>query len=310
MLSLYSGTVGSGKSFHGTELGLQWVSRGKYVIANYPIKVPDKWYMRFNIVKRYFNNQQKRWIFADEITPAYLISKSIEYGWIGKESQCLLEIDEAGIPFNSRDWATNGKSRMMWIKFFSLSRKLGYDVVLIAQHDRMLDRQIRSLLEFDVKHLKANNSFFLRFLSIFKVTLFLYVYRWYGTRMKANLRFGRYRKSVADRYDTMRLFNMDELVQALKAMFEGKVMPGPVMAQVDLWEDEIRRKLAEQEALEAAGDAVGDTGGPAAVPDAPEPDPEEQRYIDITHLRMEGDLDAAEIEHAKAMVEMDNRYKL
>lgn len=263
MISLYSGTVGSGKSFHATDLGLQWVSKKKYVIANYPIKSPDAWYMRIPRVKQYFDNQQKYWIFADEITPEYLIAKSLEYGWFGKESQCLLQIDEAGIPFNSRDWATDKNRRMAWIKFLSLSRKLGYDIVLIAQHDRMLDRQIRSLLEYDVKHLKANNSFFLRFLNIFKLTLFMYVYKWYGTKQKANLRFGRYRKAVANRYDTMRLFNMDELIVSVKKIYDGKIIPAPVMAQIEMWQSEIDKRMKDISAS-AGGDAGA--GGPAAVP--------------------------------------------
>lgn len=272
MISLYSGTVGSGKSYHAVELGLQWVSNKKSVLANFPIKPPDpgKWYMRYNIVRRFFDNQQKYWQFAEEITPEYLIVKSLEHGWFGKESQCLLIIDEAGIPFNSRDWASAAAVRMKWISFFSLSRKLGYDIVLVAQHDRMLDRQIRSLLEYDVKHLKANNSFFLRFLSMFKVTLFLYIYRWYGTKMKANLRTGRYRKSVAERYDTMRMFNMSELLIAIKKIYEGRIVPAPVMAQVKVWEDELLRKL---DAEQAEASAVGDDGGPGAedtaTPDEP-----------------------------------------
>lgn len=270
VISLYSGTVGSGKSFHAVELGLQWVSRGKYVIANYPIKVPDgKWYYkRFNVIRKYYNNQNKNWIFNDEISVPYLISKSIEMGWIGKESQCMLQIDEAGIPFNSRSWAVDQEKRNGWIKFFSLSRKLGYDVVLVAQHNRMLDRQIRDLLEYDVQHLKANNSFFLRFLSAFKITLFMYVYRWHGTKVKANLRFGRYKKSIANRYDTMRLFNMDELIEAIKKIYEGKIMPGPVMTQIELWQDELIAKMKEEEEdanvmPEESGESDGGEGVPA-----------------------------------------------
>lgn len=276
MISLYSGTVGSGKSYHAVELGLDWVSKRKAVMANFPIKNPDNWLSRFSIGKRYYANQLAHWHFIYELTPEFLIVKSLENEWFGKESQCLLIIDEAGIPFNSREWASNGNARLKWINFFSLSRKLGYDIVMVAQHDRMLDRQIRNLLEYDVKHLKANNSFFLRILSVVKITLFLYVYRWYGTKLKANLRFGRYRKRIADRYDTMRMFNMDELLVAIKKIYEGKVIPAPVMAQVQLWEDELKRRLEESNDEATAGDAsltgVGDTGGPAVVDDEDQQD--------------------------------------
>ena len=35
-----------------------------------------------------------------------------------------------------------------------------FNVILIAQSDKMLDKQIRSLIEYDVKHIKMNNGFF------------------------------------------------------------------------------------------------------------------------------------------------------
>ena len=38
---------------------------------------------------------------------------------------------------------------------FSQHRKLGYRVILIAQFDRMLDRQIRSVLEYEYIHRKV-----------------------------------------------------------------------------------------------------------------------------------------------------------
>jgi len=260
MISLYSGTVGGGKSYHATELALTWVRTGKHVIANFPIKIPDSkfflfLYFLFPFIKRYYEKQLKNWIFEENITPEYLIAKTMEMGWMSKESQCLLLIDEAGVIFNSRDYAVDPKSRNKWIKFFSLSRKLGYDVVLIAQHDRMLDRQIRSLLEYDVKHLRANNSFFLRFLDIFRVTLFMYVYRWYGTKMKANLRFSFYSSLVANRYDTMRLFDMNELIDGIKRMYDGKVIPATLLAQIQLWEDELKERMSAD-----SGD--GDKGAP------------------------------------------------
>lgn len=275
MISLYSGTVGSGKSYHATALGVEWVSKGKHVIANFPIKNPAgrliTWLMqRVPIVERYYSNQTKRWVFVDELTVEELIVKSIENEWMGKESQCMLLIDEAGVFFNSRDYMVKAAEMKKWLKFFSLSRKLGYDIVMIAQHDRMIDRQIRSLFEYDVKHLNANNSFMFRFLSIFKIKLFLYVYKWYGTKLKANLRFGVFKKSVANRYDTMRLFNMSELIDAIMKIYEGKVIPGAVMAQLDLWRA-INPEMFDQasDAVQAAAVSdVGDKGGPHAESDA------------------------------------------
>lgn len=232
MISLYTGSVGSGKSYHATHLGLNWIQR-KHVIANFPIKPPSKFLLKRQA--RSWQRKLARWIFWDEITVEMLIAMSIEKGWYGKESQCLLIIDEAGIEFNSRDWQTDGKKRTKWIKFLSQSRKFGYDIVFVVQADRMIDKQIRGLVEYEVKHLKANNSFFLSFLSMFRVTLFMYVYRWYQTKLRANIRFGRYKKSVANRYDTMRTFNLDDLIGQIEAIYKDTVMPESVAKQLDIW---------------------------------------------------------------------------
>lgn len=255
MITLYTGSVGSGKSFHAVDLGLQWIAK-KHVIANFPINEKKR---RFATKKTRRKDRQEfeRWHYDDEITIPKLMALSIEQGWIGKESQCLLLIDEAGVIFNSRDWQIQGNERMKWIKFMSQSRKLGYDIVLVCQFDRMIDKQIRSLVEYEVKHLKANNSFMFSFLSMFKVTLFMYVYRWYQTKLKSNLRFGRYRKSIADRYDTMRTFNIDELVEEIEKLYTGTVIPAPVAFQLDMWRSEVEERKRQRAAVAEGGEGAG-----------------------------------------------------
>ncbi|MCP1187565.1 zonular occludens toxin domain-containing protein [Paenibacillus sp. 1781tsa1] len=271
MISLYTGSVGSGKSYHGTQLGLEWIKR-KYVIANYPIKPPKR---IFPWQRARVEREMERWIFEEEITPEYLIAKSIEMGFMGKESSCLVQIDEAGIIFNARDWQSAAAVRTKWIKFLSQSRKFGYDFVFIAQSDRMIDKQIRGLVEYDVKHLKANNSIMFSFLSLFRITMFMYIYKWYHTKVKANLRFGRYRKSIADRYDTMRTFNLEELTLEIEKMYDGAVVPAPVAVQIAIWKDEIEKKRQEKlAAQEQEEESIGADGGGQGVPtggtDAPE----------------------------------------
>jgi zona occludens toxin len=239
MISIYSGSVGSGKSFHGTHIGLEWLNN-RHVIANFPILPPKK--LRSKMAKKRWADQEQRWHFNDEITIQYLIAKSLEHGWIGKESQCLLLIDEAGIIFNSRDWQSAGKQREHWIKFLSQSRKFGYDVIFIAQSDRMIDKQIRGLVEYDVKHLKLNHSFFLSWLSLLKVSLFLYNYKWYQTKLKGNMRVALFQKKIAERYDTMRTFNLEELAEQVEKLYEGVIVPASVAIQIDLWRDEIEKR--------------------------------------------------------------------
>lgn len=257
MISLYTGSVGSGKSNHAVELGWDWIGRGKHVIANFPLI--------FKNTKRE-QAKKKRWTFNDEITVEWLMSQSIENGWYGKESQCLVIIDEAGIIFNSRDWQSKGSERMKWIKFLSQSRKFGFDFVFICQSDRMIDKQIRGLVEYEVKHLKANNSFFFSFLSLFKFTLFLYVYRWYQTRLKANMRFSYFKPWLAKRYDTFRTFNLDELIDYLEKLYEGKVIPANVAVFIESQRQELEARLAEKQKEQQEAPPPQTNGGPGKGP--------------------------------------------
>lgn len=214
-IELYTGFVGSGKSFTATKMACNIVDAkyGKtYVIANFPVK-PKKKLFHFlykKEEKKYYSLE--RWIYKDndELTVDYLIKKSLKMGWNKKESSCLLIFDEASIPFNARSYQR--KDRMDWIRFLTQSRKFGYDVIFITQDARMIDKQIRSLCEYEVVHKKLNNMFALSWLSIFRLSIFAQVKYWNGTNArftKGQLRLVKYNKKIADRYDTLRLFEMD-----------------------------------------------------------------------------------------------------
>jgi zona occludens toxin len=237
LISIYSGTVGSSKSYHATHIGLDWLNSKRHVIANFPIKPPKNLRTKGQI-KRWESNNN-RWHFNEEITIQYLIAMSIENGWFGHESKCLLLIDEAGIMFNTRDWQTEKNTRTPWIKFLSQSRKFGYDIVFVAQSDKMIDKQIRGLVEYDVRHFKLNNSFFLSWLSLLKISLFMYNYKWYQTKLKGNIRIVKYSARIANRYDTMRTFNLEELADQIEKVYEGKIVPAAVLIQLSVWKQNI-----------------------------------------------------------------------
>lgn len=220
-IELYTGFVGSGKSYCATRMACQVADAPlgqKWVIANFPISKRKK---RFYLFRKYILRQkddnlytESRWIFKDNdsLTVDYLVEKSLEMGWNEKESSALIIFDEASIPFNSRTFQR--KDRMDWIKFLSQSRKFGYDVVFITQDARMIDKQIRHLCEYEVVHKKMNNMFALSWLPI---SLFAQVRYWNGLNArhsKGSLRLVKYNKKIADRYDTLRLFDTDEKEQA------------------------------------------------------------------------------------------------
>lgn len=147
MIRLFSGTPGSGKTLHAVHV-MDWYNRRKRpVVANFPLtrkllKNPDLFFE--------LEDDNKTW-------PDFLTSFSKDYftceGTKVKEGQILLVLDEAQLIFNTRDWAFN----RCWISFFTQHRKYGYDVIIICQYDRMIERQIRALFEYETKHLKVSN---------------------------------------------------------------------------------------------------------------------------------------------------------
>lgn len=150
MITLYSGTPGAGKSLHLATRLYHWMQfKDAPIIGNFSTN--------FSSIKK----RKGFYIYMDnsELTPDKLIKFSQYYSQIKgrrvKEGEILLVIDECQILFNSRDWGQ--KNRAQWCAFFTQHRKLGYEVVLVAQFDRMLDRQIRSLIEYEWVHRKVSN---------------------------------------------------------------------------------------------------------------------------------------------------------
>ena len=209
-IELYSGFVGSGKSYAAVKNGIQIADASlgkKHVIANFPVTDKKTLFSRFRKVK----TKKSRWIYKpnEELTVPFLINKSLEMGWNKKEGSCLIIFDEASIPFNSRNW--NSPDRMDWVKFLTQSRKFGYDFIFITQDGKMLDKQIRALCEYEVQYKKMNNMIYFSWLSIFKITLFAGISYWNGMKYsKGSLKLYFYRKSVANRYDTLNLFDYDK----------------------------------------------------------------------------------------------------
>jgi zona occludens toxin len=213
-IELYTGFVGSGKSYCATKEAINIVDSKlgtRYVIANFPIK-PKKKTLHFlhkNEEDKY--HKLDRWIFKnnDELTVKYLIDKSLKMGWNKKEGSCLLIFDEASIPFNARTF--HRSDRLEWIQFLTQSRKFGYDIIFITQDARMLDKQIRSLCEYEVVHKKLNNMFAFKWLNLLRISIFAQVKYWNGTNARytrGQLKLVKYSSKVSERYDTLRLFDL------------------------------------------------------------------------------------------------------
>lgn len=201
MITLYSGTPGSGKSFHAAKDVYKRFEIGGGLIANFPVKRPENLKPKKELRVSYWDNS--------EITPQRLTQYALQFHEMGKEGQTLLIVDEAQVVWNSREFQSKG--RQDWIAFFSQHRKLGYNILLIAQNDRMLDRQIRFVIENEVRHRKLDNyGFGGRFIKAItgNRTWFIAIEYWYGgNKLKLNSEVFPYRKKFADIYDSYRMFD-------------------------------------------------------------------------------------------------------
>lgn len=201
-IEMYTGTPGSGKSYHATRRILAWLNSGGNLIANFPVNVDciKKKKRKDKLEPEYWDNS--------EMTAGNLVAYALKHHKIGKEGQTLVVIDECQVLFNCRDFGR--KDRNAWVQFFSQHRKLGYDFLLITQSDRMLDKQIRALVETEVKHRKLNNyGFGGVVLSLFtlKSTWFVAIEYWYGgNKLRLSQQMFRYQKKYEKVYDSYRLF--------------------------------------------------------------------------------------------------------
>lgn len=182
MINYFTGKPGNGKSLHMAEIIYNEMRKGKNVIANFEINEsyfdkckPEK-VGKFIYMPNFYwlNNAYKgttavyrkalernsanlydgvtgnRYSYLDGLYNfALMYHKRKPDGRI-IEHQTLLVIDECQELFNTRAW--NRADRLEWAAFFREHRKLGFDVYLISQDDKVIDKQIRNVLQFEYEH--------------------------------------------------------------------------------------------------------------------------------------------------------------
>lgn len=191
---LYTGTPGSGKSYNVARDICRKLSKktDNFVLANFAINTEKI---------SFFSDADKKYNFeyfnSLDLKPTYFVDFFKKNLKKGKENQALIVIDEAQLIFNSREWQSS-VDRMGWIQFFSQHRKFGYNIILVTQNDRMIDRQIRSLAEYEVVHRKINNFK----MGLLPFTTFISIKKWYGIRETVSKEIFIYRKKIANLYDS------------------------------------------------------------------------------------------------------------
>lgn len=229
MISLYTGTPGSGKSYHMTyRIYNALRNHDINIICNYPINLDAcaltgiGWlkrclHDRYGFEFQEYNKQQLkgRFYYWDnaQITVENLLlfakrnhTRQVRHV---DRPQTIVFLDEAGIIFNCRGYAETFRST--WTTFFAKHRHYNYEIVLGCQFDRQIDRQIRACVEYEWKHRKLSN-FKLggKLLALIaRGELFLTFQSWYATRDKTGMGRDllRFSQRVAALYDTMAEFD-------------------------------------------------------------------------------------------------------
>lgn len=209
MIYFYSGTPGSGKSLRTARDIVQKLTIKKQnVISNIEI---DFNYIR----KKSFSKKLKkvgkdvgRYFYLENnyMTVDFLMSYAKKYHKLNVESQTLLIIDEAQLLFAPTVIKIKSQEdknyRNEWLKFFTQHRKLGFNVILVSQFDRLIDPQIRCLFEYEFRHRKVNNFKMGAFFSMLKLSLFCSVSYWYGVKEKIGVEFFTYQKKYSKIYNS------------------------------------------------------------------------------------------------------------
>lgn len=134
--TLFVGKRGHGKTLSAVRLIASYMREGRTVATNVNI-FPEYLCPSWNKVVTY---RLPDWPRAADLEALPLGNPDP----VNEEKNGLLVLDEVATFLNSRNWQE--RDRQDLIAFFAQSRKRGWDLVFLAQHQRMLDAQIRDSL--------------------------------------------------------------------------------------------------------------------------------------------------------------------
>lgn len=230
-IEIIQGTPGSGKSATALCLGISHLCQGGALATNFNL-VPDwafllaglNFRVRLGLRNRLAlaNSYYDRCFRIGSASSIFTLSEKLKHCQLGPkfknalEGKGLLILDEAQLVFNSRSWNDN----KAWIEFFTQHRKLGWNVLLVAHHIQMIDKQIRPLIELETRFRNLKKVRWpIIGLPLSPFNLFFGVRFYAGHGPGSGLVHGRFLEmldlSVAQLYDTMHVFAFDQVHQTV-----------------------------------------------------------------------------------------------
>lgn len=201
-IQLFSGVPGSGKSYHAVLDIVFALKHGKYIYTNIELN--------FKAVAKAANKKLvyvKEHIFyrdTYDITISDIVFTFRRFVKGNKEHQFLLVLDEAGDIFNPREWKS--ADRLDWLKFFRLHRHFYIDVILVAQSDDFIDKQIRGVVELESEHVNAKHYKLMGLILSFVFGgLFVCKNSMYNAKLRTDTDWIIRRKKICKCYDTFAL---------------------------------------------------------------------------------------------------------
>lgn len=212
MITLFSGTPGSGKSLRVAKDVLENIRFKKRNVICVNMTVNSDYAIR--------SSKDGKLMFCPTyehiVNPQPFYSYAEKYHVLGKEDQTLLVFDEVQ-DLLSVSVCKVRKQRYPdylsdWRSFFSQHRHLGYEIYFITQYDRMIHPEIRYLIEYEFVHRKFKNagdtaffiSLVIRLLTGYE--LFIQIRKWKPNRERLGTSFYTYSKKCQKLYDSYKKF--------------------------------------------------------------------------------------------------------